>query len=733
MQGCAAGEGRVVSWRFGPVAAAVAASVTILWLVVAGAAYAQQEVINSAGPMTQISLGDDLTCQVQMANDVASVFYPGTAPGACGTFMQVNGNRLTNSMPELFGPSVPPGGAPSGTQDFVPDPQNPQTLTGNGTAASPYIATTTAEACTGGVCAIGTGSILATLIETDTYVVGDDFYNTSLTINNQSGVPLSGTLYHTGDCFLQGDFGYGGLGPGPAPQCALTPDNSPSARVVSFIPVNGPTPSYYEGVFDTFWTDITTTGTPYPDTVDATTLEDNGLGLSWPYMVSSGGKTTISYNTMVTPAQTPANTAPPVISGTPAVGQTLTCSPGSWSGSQPITFTYQWLQDGNGISGETNNTYVVQSGDQGQSLACQVTADNGIGTATQSSAAENVPAAAPTVLPQPPKLIGTQGAAFTATVNPEGSATTVHFEYGLDPKYGLTTASNLYVQQTANQAAGSGSSPQVVTATVTGLVPHALYHVRVVATNAVGSVTGPDQTFTTAALPPPPPPVLGRAANFAVVSGIVYVKPPSSAHIAALHANVTGHAKGTVAKGRGFIPLTQARQLPVGTQVDSRGGTLKVTTATTAGGNSKHAKTQSGEFSEGLFQVLQSGKRSLQGRTVLKLLDSGIFPGAPSYKTECAAAAKAGRQTEQSGRLLVFKPRKLSKKTLQTLLASEHGSYQTQGRYSAATVRGTIFTVADRCDGTLTHVKRGTVVVTDYRRHKNITVHTGREYLAKAP
>jgi hypothetical protein len=716
-----------MSRRFGPLAAAVAASVTILWLVVAGAAYAQQEVINSAGPMTQITLGDDLTCQVQMANDAASVFYPGFAPGACGTFMQIG--TPTSLAGDLFGPSVPAGSAPV-TADFTPDPQNLQTLTGDGTAASPYIATTTVDACLAGPCA--NGLMIATLTETDTYVVGDDFYNTTLKISDNTGGGFSGTLYHTGDCYLQADSGYGGLGPGPAPQCALTPNNSPSVRVVSFIPVSAPAPSYYEGVWDTFWTDITTTGTQYPNTIDATTLEDNGLGLSWAYAVPQGGSTTISYNTMVTPA-TPANTTPPVISGTPAVGQTLMCLTGTWSGSQPITYSYQWLQDGNPIPVQTNNTYVVQSGDQGQSLTCQVTADNGIGTATQTSAADNVPAAAPTVLPQPPKLIGTQGAAFTATVNPDGSATTVHFEYGLDPKYGLTTTSNLYVQRTPDQPLSSGFSPQVVIAAVTGLVPHALYHVRVVATNAVGSVTSADQTFTTAAIPPPPPPVLGREANFAVVSGIVYVKAPSSAHIAALNANISGNAKTTVAKGRGFIPLTEALQLPVGTQVDARNGMLKVTTATTAGGKGKRTKTQSGEFSEGLFQVLQSSKPSLKGRTVLKLLDSGVFPGAPSYKTECAAVTKASRQAEHNGQLQVFRPRKLSKQTLQTLLSNEHGSYQTQGRYSAATVRGTIFTVADRCDGTLTHVRRGTVLVTDYRRHKNITVQTGHEYLAKAP
>jgi hypothetical protein len=42
--------------------------------------------------------------------------------------------------------------------------------------------------------------------------------------------------------------------------------------------------------------------------------------------------------------------------------------------------------------------------------------------------------------------------------------------------------------------------------------------------------------------------------------------------------------------------------------------------------------------------------------------------------------------------------------------------------------------VSDRCDGTLTVVKRGEVVVTDYRRPKRpITLRGGHRYLAKAP
>ena len=68
---------------------------------------------------------------------------------------------------------------------------------------------------------------------------------------------------------------------------------------------------------------------------------------------------------------------------------------------------------------------------------------------------------------------------------------------------------------------------------------------------------------------------------------------------------------------------------------------------------------------------------------------------------------------------------------LQTLNATDnHGSFRTTGRYSAATVRGTVWSTSDRCDGTLTVVKRGTVDVFDKITRKTVTVHAGHSYLA---
>jgi hypothetical protein len=74
---------------------------------------------------------------------------------------------------------------------------------------------------------------------------------------------------------------------------------------------------------------------------------------------------------------------------------------------------------------------------------------------------------------------------------------------------------------------------------------------------------------------------------------------------------------------------------------------------------------------------------------------------------------------------------KLSSKVLGRLNANAHGKFSTKGQYSAATVRGTVWSVANQCDGTLTKVQRGVVSVRDFVRRKTITLFTGQHYLAR--
>lgn len=72
----------------------------------------------------------------------------------------------------------------------------------------------------------------------------------------------------------------------------------------------------------------------------------------------------------------PVNTVAPVASGTAIVGQTLSVTDGTWTGTAPITYTYQWKRNNVDIGGATNATYVLQAADLGKSIKCTVTASN---------------------------------------------------------------------------------------------------------------------------------------------------------------------------------------------------------------------------------------------------------------------------------------------------------------------------------------------------------------------
>jgi len=106
------------------------------------------------------------------------------------------------------------------------------------------------------------------------------------------------------------------------------------------------------------------------------------------------------------PAKAPKNGGLPVVSGTPAVGSTLSCLAGAWSGAPAPSFTYQWLIGGTPIRGATAATYQVVSADEGHSLACEVTAKNVVKSVSALSVAVAIPVTPPPP-PPPPKPVVT--------------------------------------------------------------------------------------------------------------------------------------------------------------------------------------------------------------------------------------------------------------------------------------------------------------------------------------
>ncbi|MBU2075208.1 MAG: hypothetical protein KJ938_12305 [Actinobacteria bacterium] len=70
----------------------------------------------------------------------------------------------------------------------------------------------------------------------------------------------------------------------------------------------------------------------------------------------------------------PSFTTQPSVSGTYALGRTLTALPGAWGQGSTPAHTYQWRRGGQVISGATSSTYAVAADDLGSTLSVTVTA-----------------------------------------------------------------------------------------------------------------------------------------------------------------------------------------------------------------------------------------------------------------------------------------------------------------------------------------------------------------------
>jgi hypothetical protein len=84
-------------------------------------------------------------------------------------------------------------------------------------------------------------------------------------------------------------------------------------------------------------------------------------------------------------------------------------------------------------------------------------------------------------------------ATLNADIDPLGDPTTYHFELGTTTAYGTNAP-------TTDATVGSGVGDVTVSQPLSGLIADTVYHYRVVATNPVGTIQGPDHTFRTRAL-----------------------------------------------------------------------------------------------------------------------------------------------------------------------------------------------------------------------------------------
>jgi hypothetical protein len=454
--------------------------------------------------------------------------------------------------------------------------------------------------------------------------------------------------------------------------------------------------SHVESKYSTFWEDMSPTGTPLPGTVDTTGFEnqpeDNGMGLSWPVTLAPKATATLKLTTTVSPDSPPtsSSSAPSASAGGACVSNE----------KFPVTVS--------AVNGVKAVHYTVDGGSE-QTIEPiennQASIPLSPGQHTLEYWAED--------------LTGAQESphhTVTVVVNSGAPGLTITSEQGKSA-YLVGETGSVAVAATGLDIS---SNPSATKLAISTSAPGS-FSVTRSATNPCGT-TSASFAYTVArnTLATLPPPVLGKTVNVEPISGEVFVKlPPGYASAATasladpLQASaLLATATESLSKGIGFIPLREARQIPVDSVLETTGGVARIATAT-----SKPKEQQFGNFGGGIFKLLQNRKQ--KGLTEMDIIDNH------SASQVCATVGKKGKGKAYAA--------KLSSKTLGRVNASGHGHFTVRGQYSAATVRGTVWNVGNRCEGTLTHVTRGVVSVRDFSRRKTITLFTGQSYVAKAP
>jgi hypothetical protein len=219
----------------------------------------------------------------------------------------------------------------------------------------------------------------------------------------------------------------------------------------------------------------------------------------------------------------PVNTALPTISGTPQHGETLTATDGTWTGTTPMTFAYQWRRcdgddadDCDNVSGAVGQAYALDSDDVGKRIRVNVTASNADGSGQAlSNATAKVTEGTP-INQVEPRISGTptEGQQLTATNGTWVGGQPMTFSYQ-------------WVRCGANGGDSLGSSCAVISgATKSTYTPAAAdvgsrLRVRVTAKNSAGGTT--DASNPTAVIAPGKAPANTRrpAIRGSMVEGMV--------------------------------------------------------------------------------------------------------------------------------------------------------------------------------------------------------------------
>ncbi len=304
----------------------------------------------------------------------------------------------------------------------------------------------------------------------------------------------------------------------------------------------------------------------------------------------------------------PTNTSPPSVTGTDTQGQVLTASTGAWSGSTPMTYSYQWQDcDSSGsscvnISGATGSTYTLTSSDVGDTIAVAVTASNTAGSATTSSAATAVVHGVAPSNTTLPAITGTATDGQTLTAGPGSWTGTPTITYSYQWKDCTSTAET---------SCSNISSATASTYTAHGSDVGSYVAVTVTATNTSGSTSATSATTT-----------------------IVDAVPPSNTTLPAITGTATEGQTLTASNGAwsGSTPITYTYQWK---DCNTSGSScVNITGATT----STYALTSS-DVSDTIVVAVTASNTSLPGggSSAASSVATGVVQGVPPSNTTLPA------------------------------------------------------------------------------------------------
>src|SRR4051794_10396315 len=233
----------------------------------------------------------------------------------------------------------------------------------------------------------------------------------------------------------------------------------------------------------------------------------------------------------------------------------------------------------------------------------------------------------PIVQTTPATAIAPTTATLTGTVDPGARDTEYFFLYG-------TTS---YSRRTPTQRIPAGP-PAAVSAALTGLTPATVYHYRLFAFHPgrPGQADlGADQAFTTAPVPAPaavPAAAAPAPLPVAPTPPLAPAAPAATLGTTVVAAPVAGTVRVRAPGATGFTTLAAGAAIPVGAVLDTRGGTVALTTALDGG------RTQTATFHSGVFQVRQSKKA--HGLTDIVLRGPALSCGTTRASARAAAVAK---------------------------------------------------------------------------------------------